>query len=309
MYYTGFADEAGNSMETQIKATRELGWEHIEARSVDGVNLTDIPDEQFDRVCQQLADAGVRISCFGSAVANWATDPRKEADFQASLAALRRALPRMQRLGTRYLRGMSFGIVRDAIPDSPTIEKLVIEKLKVLVGLCAEAGVYYLHENCMNYGGLSAAHTLRLLDALPSPYFRLVFDTGNPVGSDNRVGAPPYRKQTSWEFYTQVREFIEYVHIKDCIFIAETGQTFPKLEHTFPGEGHGQVRQIVADLLRRGYAGGFSIEPHLAIVHHEAASASPDEIRYANYVEYGRHFMRLVQDIRRSEAIPDGGAL
>jgi hypothetical protein len=30
MYFTGFADEAGDSIETQIKATLALGWNHIE---------------------------------------------------------------------------------------------------------------------------------------------------------------------------------------------------------------------------------------------------------------------------------------
>lgn len=155
MYYTGFADEAGNSLDVQIKATLELGWNMIESRSIDGVNFTDISDEQFEVACQKLDAAGVKINCFGSAIANWSTDPRKEEDFQASLASLRRAIPRMQRLGTRYLRGMSFGIVRDALPDSPEIEKLVFENVRSLVSLCEEAGVFYLHENCMNYGGLS----------------------------------------------------------------------------------------------------------------------------------------------------------
>jgi sugar phosphate isomerase/epimerase len=300
MYYTGFADEAGNSLDVQIKATLELGWQQIESRSIDGVNLTDISDEQFEIACQKLDAAGVKINCFGSAIANWSTDPRKEEDFQASLASLRRAIPRMQRLGTRYLRGMSFGIVRDAVPDSPEIEKLVFEKVRTLVALCEEAGVYFLQENCMNYGGLSYEHTLRLLDAVRSPYFKLVFDTGNPVGSDSRIGKPPYHKQSSWEFYCNVREFIEYVHIKDCIFIEETGWIFPKLQHTFPGEGHGDVRQIVADLLQRGYNGGFSIEPHLGAVYHDASLTSPEQIRYANYTEYGRRFMGLVRECQKN---------
>ena len=305
MYFSGFADEAGNSIDVQIKATLELGWQNIESRSIDGVNLTDLSDEQFEVVCQKLDAANgsanhiVRINCFGSAIANWSTDPRNDKDYQTSLAALRRAIPRMQRLGTRYLRGMSFGIVRDAVPDSPEIEKLVIEKVKTMVALCEQAGVYYLHENCMNYGGLSYEHTLRLLEGIRSPYFRLVFDTGNPVGSDCRIGKPPYAKQSSWEFYSKVRDFIEYVHIKDCIFIAETGQIFPKLEHTFPGEGHGDVRRIVADLLHRGYDGGFSIEPHLAVVYHDDSQRLPDQIRYENYIEYGQRFMQMVAEVHR----------
>ena len=303
MYYTGFADEAGASIDTQIRATKELGWSYIEARNVDGINLTDISEEKFDEVCAKLAEAGVRVNCFGSAIANWARDPRKEEDFQYSLQAMQRAIPRMRRLGTKMIRGMSFAIVKDEPPDSPELEKLIFEKVRRLVRLCEQAGVIYLHENCMNYGGLSYVHTLRLLEAVNSPNFKLVFDTGNPVGSDHHVGQPPYRKQSSWEFYCNVREFIHYVHIKDCMFVEETGGTFPRLKHTFPGEGHGDVKRIVRDLLANGYnksygSGGFSIEPHLDVVYHDASLTSLDEIRYANYVEYGRRFMKLVEEAR-----------
>lgn len=298
MYYTGFADEASPAIDGQIRATKELGWSRIESRSIDGVNLTDVTDDVFDAACQKLSAAGVQINCFGSAVANWSKDPRSDEDFESSVAALRRAIPRMRRLGTKMIRAMSFVIIRDESPDSPEIEKLVFNKVRFMVRLCEEAGITYLHENCMNYGGLSHQHTLRLVDAINSPNFRLVFDTGNPVGSDRHIGLPPYSKQSSWEFYRAVRPFIDYIHIKDCKFIAETGQIFPTLEHTFPGEGHGDVRQIVKDLLSSGYDGGFSIEPHMAVVYHEGDSTSPEELRYQTYVEYGRRFMRLVDDVK-----------
>jgi sugar phosphate isomerase/epimerase len=294
MYYSGFADEAGSSIDTQIRATQELGWSNIECRNVGDANLTDISDEAFEIVAGKLAQAGVHINCFGSAVANWGKDPRKEEDYQSSLESLRRAIPRMHRLGTKLLRGMSFAIVRDGHPDSPELEKMIFEKMRALVRVCEEGGVTYVHENCQNYGGLSYKHTLKLIEQVDSPNFKLAFDTGNPVGSDNHIGAPPYRKQSSWEFYQNVREFIVHMHIKDCKFVAETGETFPRLEHTFPGEGDGDVRRILQDLIKSGYDGALSIEPHLAVVYHDDSITSPDEIRYANYVEYGRRLMDLV---------------
>ena len=69
MYLTGFADEAADDMDGQIRATLELGWKHIEARNVNGGNIHDIPDEDFDVVCDKLGEAGVSINCFGSAIA------------------------------------------------------------------------------------------------------------------------------------------------------------------------------------------------------------------------------------------------
>jgi sugar phosphate isomerase/epimerase len=302
MYYTGFADEAGASIDTQIQATLELGWRWIEARNVDGVNLTDLSDVEFDLVCDKLATAGVGINCFGSAIANWSRDPRSEEDFQESVDALRRALPRMQRLGTRMLRAMSFAIVRDEEPDSPALEEIIFRKVRHLVRMCEEAGVLYLHENCMNYGGLSHEHTLRLLDQVRSPNLRLVFDTGNPVFSDRRLGPKPYRKQSSWEFYDNVRGWIHYVHIKDGRYLRESSGIFPEVEYTFPGEGDGDVARIVCDLLAGGYDGGFSIEPHMALVYHDRTGQPEAQLRYEQYVEYGRRFMQLVEACAPAQA-------
>ena len=301
MYFSGFADEAGNSIETQIKATIELGWKNIESRSINNVNITDVSEKEFDFVYENLIEFGININCFGSAIANWSKDPRDGESFDECVQSLNRAIPRMHRLGTRYIRGMSFKILRDVEPDSPEIEKHIFEKLSTLIKICEDSGIMYLHENCMNYGGLSYIHTLRLLDNIQSPNFKLVFDTGNPVGSDNRVGPPPFKKQSSWEFYKNIREFIEYVHIKDCIFIAETNEIFPQLEFTFPGEGHGDVRKIVFDLLRTGYNGGFSIEPHLSFIHHDRSEQSIASIRYENYVSYGKRFMKLFEDEKKSK--------
>jgi sugar phosphate isomerase/epimerase len=305
MYYTGFADEAGDSIDVQIKATRELGWLFIESRSVDGVNLTNITDEKFDQVCEKLAAADVRINCLGSAVANWSRDPRREEDFEHSVEELRRAIPRMQRLGAKMIRGMSFAVVQDGEPDSPELEAIIFDKVRHLVRMCEEAGILYLHENCMNYGGLSHEHTLRLLDNVRSPHLKLVFDTGNPVFTDRRLGRKPYRKQSSWEFYAHVREWIHYVHIKDGRYIRESDGIFPEVEYTFPGEGDGDVARIVRDLLQTGYDGGFSIEPHLAVVYHDDSTQPADEVRYSNYVEYGRRFMRLVESV--TENRPQAG--
>jgi len=51
-------------------------------------------------------------------------------------------------------------------------------------------------------------------------------------------------------------------------------------------------------IFNRGYDGGFSIEPHMAVVLHGAAVSSADEVKYRNYVEYGRRFERLAREVR-----------
>ena len=301
MYYTGFADEASSDFRKQIQATLALGWDAIESRGIGNGNLASISDEEFEEVSMLLEENKVRINCFGSTIANWHKDPRKEEDFLASRKELTDALPRMKKLGIGMLRGMSFAIVRDEDPDSAEIRAKVFPQIRELVKICEDAGVLYLHENCMNYGGMSYEHTLRLLEEIDSPNFKLVFDTGNTVMTWDRRGKKPYKKQSSWEFYSNVREYIHYVHIKDGRFIRELeGKIFPEGDWTFPGEGDGDVVRIVRDLLERGYDGGFSMEPHMSVVFHENGRGTEEDLQMENYIEYGRRFMKIVDEIRES---------
>ena len=297
MFFSGFADEAASGIDGQIRATRELGWKCIEARNVDGMNIHDLPEEAFEEVAAKLDQAGIRVNCFGSTVANWGCDPFSDEDFRRSVETLERAIGRMKRLGCKMIRGMSFTMQKKRSPFDREVEQQVFPKVKTLVQICSENGIIYGHENCMNFGGQSYEHTLRLIEAVDMPDFKLIFDTGNPVFTDLRLEEPPYPKQSSWYFYRQVREFIAYVHIKDGIFRRDTENIFPEVEFTYPGEGHGDVRKILADLIRNGYNGGISIEPHLAKVFHE--SGKPDEnAMFSSYVEYGRRLMKIIDEIK-----------
>ena len=287
MYLTGFADEAAADIDGQIRATKELGWSRIEMRNVDGVNLHDLPDDKFEEVCGKLADAGVEVNCFGSAIANWSKSVLRPYD--DDLASAKRAVARMKRLGTKFIRIMSY----PPIPDKPMEEQMAEERFRRLREICApflDAGLQPLHENCMNYGGQGWRYTLEMLDAVPG--LKLVFDTGNPVNTLDRDH--PGRRQSAWDFYDHVRDHVVYVHIKDGVVDADG-----KLTWCWCGEGQGDVRRIVADLLARGYDGGFSMEPHMAVVAHDASVTSEADIRFANYVEYGRRFERLLADARR----------
>ena len=94
MYLSGIADEAGANIDAQIKATRELGWQNIEARNVEvtgfpKANLHDIPDAAFEIVVEKLNAAGLQVNCFGSTIGNWAK--KIEDPFDLTLAEIGRA--------------------------------------------------------------------------------------------------------------------------------------------------------------------------------------------------------------------------
>ncbi len=286
MYLTGFADEAARDLAGQIRATQLIGWTCIESRNIDGQNIHDLSDAAFDAACDQLAAADIHVNCFGSAIANWSKDIRKP--FEVDLEETRRAIPRMQRLGTKLIRIMSYPPFADR-PLSDQMEQERFKRLRALTKLFLDAGLQPVHENCSNYGGLGPVFSLRLLDAVPG--LKLVYDTGNPVSTFDRTAPAPHPYQSSWDFYRQVRDHVVYVHIKDGVI--KDG----KVQWTFCGEGVADVKRICADLVQRGYDGGVSIEPHMAVVAHDRSVKSSEEIMFDTYVEYGRRMQAILKSV------------
>jgi sugar phosphate isomerase/epimerase len=165
-------------------------------------------------------------------------------------------------------------------------------RMRELTQMFLDAGIQPVHENCMNYGGMGWPFMRKLLDEVTG--LKVVFDTGNPIFNPDRTKPKPWPRQDAWEFYDHVREFVVHVHVKDAIWDAAKQDAV----YTYPGEGHGQVRRILKDLLNRGYDGGISIEPHLAVVFHDATVQSSAEAQFQTYVEYGRRLAKLVQSIQ-----------
>ena len=294
MYFTGFADEAARSLDKQIAVTKELGWTNIESRCIDGVNIHDLTDEAFERVVEQLDASGVRINCFGSTIANWAKHINAEQD--TSLDETNRAIPRMQRLGTKLVRIMSYAVLPDRGPEDQMKEER-FKRLREICDLFNSAGITPVHENCMNFGGMSWTHTLELLDNVPG--MKLVYDTGNPAFNPDRSKPEPWPRQKGFEFYSNVKDHVAYIHIKDCTWDEAAG----KETYTYPGEGHGEVREILTDMISSGYDGGISIEPHMAAVFHQADDKPLDEDEStAIYLEYGKRLMALVNEIKAPAA-------
>ncbi len=292
MILTGIGDEGANTIDGQIKATMELGWTFIEMRGVEApgfpkANLHDIPDKAFDIVVDKLDKSGIGIYCFGSTIMNWAKTV--ETPFDVTLAEVKRAIPRMRKLGAKYVRVMSF---KPGDDDYKTPAK-VFERVREVTQMFLDAGLQPVHENCMNHGGMSWQHALELLDKCPG--LKWVFDTANPIFNPDRSKARPWPKQDPWEFWTHVRDHVVHIHIKDATWNPAKNDA----DYNWPGEGAGRVRDILKDAFARGYDTGISIEPHMVVVFHDAHSqTSNDDAMRANYVEYGRRLEKLIAEVK-----------
>ena len=71
----------------------------------------------------------------------------------------------------------------------------VFKRVKEVTQRFLDAGITPLHENCMNYGGMSWKHALELLDKVPG--LKWVFDTANPVFNFDRSKCKPWQRTSS----------------------------------------------------------------------------------------------------------------
>lgn len=292
MKLMGIGDEGANTIDGQIQAANELGWKHLEPRGMEvpgyaKANFHDIPDAAFDLAVKKLEDAGIQPYCFGSTIMNWAKTV--ETPFDVTLAEVKRAIPRMKRTGAKYIRVMSFK-PGDEEFKIPTV---VFERVREVTKMFLDEGLQPVHENCMNYGGMSWQHALELLDKCPG--LKWVFDTANPIFNPDRSKPKPWPKQDAWEFWEHVRDHVVHIHIKDATWNPAKNDA----DYNWPGEGAGRVRDILKDAFARGYDAGISIEPHMVVVFHDAQSkTSNEDAMRKNYVEYGRRLETLIAGIQ-----------
>ena len=289
MELMGIADEGAVTIEGQIRVTQDLGWKWIESRfvEVEGFEkgpIHDIPEEAFDQVVAKLEESSVGIYAFGSTICNW--QKTVETPFEVTLAEVERTIPRMKRLGTKFVRIMSFKPDDDAGTTPPEVFERVREVTKHFL----DQGLQPVHENCMNHGGMSWQHAEELLEKVPG--LKWVFDTANPIFNADRRGEQPWGMQCPWEFWEHMRDHTSHIHIKDAV------KTDDGEEYHFPGEGDGRVRDILKDAFSRGYDAGISIEPHMTVVFHDADSAAPERKMADNFIEYGRRLEKLIGEVQ-----------
>lgn len=286
MILTGFTDEAANDLDGQIKATKALGWQYLSARTIGDRNIHDISEKAFEEVCEKLEKANIKVAEFGTLIGSWGKEI--ESDWLVTLGEVERCIPRMQQLGVQYARIMSYG---QKPWGEEQLEQERFRRLREIVARFADAGLQAVHENCMNWGGFSADHTLRLLEEVPG--LKLVFDTGNPVFQRDRSQPTPHPWQNAFDFYKKVKHAVVHVHVKDGIMHGEEGEP----EYTFAGLGQANVSAILADLKKEKYEGFIAIEPHMGKVFHLKDETTDMDRAYAVYLEYGRRMEMLMSEV------------
>lgn len=278
--YAGIGDEAGPEPRTQISALTRLGWSAIELRTVHGAAIADLDEQRFAELTGALRVSGLRVVGVASRIGGWARPIT--AGFDLDLAELEVLTRRCAALGTRHVRIMSYP--NDGLTEHEW-QRSAIDRIRVLARRAEQAGLVLWHENCSGWAGTDAERMLRLIEEVDSPALRLLFDTGNGVAH----GYPGY------ELLSAIVPHVAHVHVKD----ADAGPGVEVNPGAGPryvpaGAGAARVADCLRLLLRSGYCGAWSIEPHLDLRPHEQPDTSGGAV--ASFVAAGSALVQLVRD-------------
>lgn len=233
-----FADEANVSIDGQISAMKRNSIDGLEARTVDGINISDITDKKASELKKKLDDAGLITWSIGSPIGK--IDIEKD-DFENHLEKFKRTLNISQILDCKNIRLFSFFIPEEKNPDDYKNE--VIERLGKFLEISKGSNIKLCHENEKGIFGDTARRCLSIHKALPE--LKGIFDPANFI----QCG------QNTLEAWGLLKNHIFYMHIKDAF---STGDIVPA------GKGEGNLAYIVNDFLNMG-GKDFTIEPHLSV--------------------------------------------
>lgn len=231
---SGFSDEIDKSIVTQFTVLNKLGIKYFEPRGIDGKNISALTDDEVKSLKENMKKYGISVSSIGSPIGKiFMTD-----DFDTHFESFKRVVKIAKELDTKYIRMFSFFHSYDERSE-------VIARLKAMIEYAKEHGVILLHENEKDIYGDTVERCKDLMETLYCDNFKAVFDPANFVqcGQDTKKA------------YEELKPYIAYMHIKDAK--AADGSVVPS------GYGDGNLEYILTDLLKNGFDGFLSLEPHL----------------------------------------------
>ncbi len=237
---SAFGDEIAADLAEQLEVMQREGIPALEFRGAWGKNILDLSDDEV-RQAKGLLDArAMHVSAIGSPIGKVKiTD-----DFGAHLERYRRALAVATMLDAPRIRIFSFFIPPGA--DAAQYRMAVMDRLQMLTNLAEEAGVTLWHENEKEIYGDIATRCADIHTTIRSKNLRAAFDPANFI----QCGVRPMDE--AWPLLADVST---HIHIKDAVLA--DGHVVPA------GEGDGQVKELLQSLVKRGYRGYLTLEPHL----------------------------------------------
>ncbi|MFW6007480.1 MAG: sugar phosphate isomerase/epimerase family protein [Halanaerobiales bacterium] len=270
---TGIGDESADRIKDQLKMHQKLGWRYIEIRNVNRTTIDTLEEDMFKEMVHLLKEEGIQVSCLASDVGKLTLGNSNE-PFAQDIDSLNKLISRAEELDCKYIRVMGY---KQGDLSAEKWRDESIKRLKELSRIAEKNEIYLGLENCVGWHAKSGERMKEVLKEVNSPSLVCLFDTGNP--DPKKV----------WSFYTEVKEYIKYIHIKDK---NKDGSGF-----TYPGEGQSQVRRILKDQYEEDYRGFVSIEPHMSSSAHLPDMEGDAVTSWETYKGCGEKLNEIVRNL------------
>ena len=242
---SAFADEVTEDFLAQVEflAGERVGY--IEPRFINKKNIMDLTKGELGEARTMIRDHGLKVSAIGSPIGKVKLDE----PFEPHLDKFKHAVDLALFFETPFIRMFSY-----YAPEGKNIDdyrEQVIERMAAKVEVLADADVTMVHENEANIYGHSAQNCVDLVEAVDSPKLRLVYDPANFVWGEKMTN----NVEVCWPV---MKPYVVHIHIKDWkLGAADVG--------SMPGEGDGQITELLTELAAINYDGCMTMEPHLQL--------------------------------------------
>jgi sugar phosphate isomerase/epimerase len=253
---SAFADEVTDDFRGQVEFLADQRVGYIELRFIDKKNTMDLTKSELKQARKMINDHGLKVSAIGSPIGK----VRLDEPFGPHLDKFKHAVDLAVFFQTPFIRMFSY-----YAPQGKNIDEYrheVLERTAKKLALLKDVDVTMVHENEANIYGHSAKNCVDMVEAIDSPKFRLVYDPANFVWAEKITN----NVETCWPL---MKPYVVHVHIKDW----KVGE---KDIGSMPGEGDGQIKDLLAELAVINYDGCLTMEPHLQSGGQFGGSTGPD---------------------------------
>jgi sugar phosphate isomerase/epimerase len=253
---SAFADEVIDDFLEQVKylAGERVGY--IEPRFINKANIMDLAKDELKEAKKMIQDHGLKVSAIGSPIGKVKLDE----PFEPHLDKFKHAVELAQLFETPYIRMFSY-----YAPEGENIDDYrdeVMERMAAKVEVLKDVDVTMVHENEANIYGHTAQQCVDIVKTIDSPKLRLVYDPANFVWGEKITD----NVKSCWPV---MKPYVVHIHIKDWKLGA-------KDVGSIPGEGDGQIKELLAELAAMAYDGCLTMEPHLQTGGQFGGSTGPE---------------------------------
>jgi len=253
---SAFADEVTEDLRCQVEFLAKEKVGYIEPRFINRKNIMDLNPSELKEARTMIRDHGLKVSAIGSPIGK----VRLDEPFEPHLDKFKHAVDLAQFFETPFIRMFSYYAPQGK--DIDDYRDQVMERMAAKVQVVEGTDVTMVHENEAHIYGHTAENCADLVETIGSERLRLAYDPANFVWSEKITN----NVEVCWPV---MKPYVVHVHIKDWkLGSADIG--------SLPGQGDGQIKELLAALAAVNYDGCMTMEPHLKTGGQFGGSTGPE---------------------------------